>query len=162
MSKEERITTVEKIDGDNRKVFLKTVVTGSLSYDQLLEEVDKKESELVVLEQNLDKYRQQVEDKYWENQLEQMEETIVRVKDIISVFSSGLEPYYAELEVKGRELVGKKKVEREYDLITDEEKQREVRTDILNQVREELGLRDIAHKVITVLRDDFGNINVED
>jgi len=151
----ERKSIRREIVSKNENSFVvRTITEDEYKMEEAMKLLDQRTALMAQRKQQEKQLREMVEQKFWEKEFKNYEIAIEADETFIKAVKEGTEEYFKRLEAEGMKKLGFKRKEKGYDRIprSAEAKRMQVRNEILNEIREELGLEDIQHPVMLKLR----------
>lgn len=138
------------------KVTITTTIEDEYEQEELLRMITQREQTKAKLENDKKTLEESIEKKTWIESLDDFNKAINSEEEFIKLLNEVTKPYLEKLHEQGISKVEFKKKEESYDRLPSDakEKKNSIKNKILNDVREELGLKDMAHSVMMRLRHE--------
>jgi len=144
----------EVISKSKNSFVVRTITEDEYKMGEAMKLLDQRTALMAQRKQQEKQLREMVEQKFWEKEFKNYEIAIEADETFVKAVKEGTKEYFKELETEGMKKLGFKRKEKGYDRIphSAEAKKMQVKNEILNEIREELGLEDIQHPVMLKLR----------
>lgn len=155
MERQIPVTTLTEVDNTDRIMHLETVSKESIPFSNAVKILGQREAAIEKVKKDISDLEDSIEKKFWEKELENLKLNLERETAVANVLREGLRNHFEELEKKGFEELARIKAEEGFDAMEESDKKSVKRVEILNRVRESIGIDDIAHPVVQKIRKDF-------
>lgn len=149
----------EIVSKDQEKIVIRTIIEDEYSMEEAIKTADQRTSSIARLEQEKKQLEESIEKQTWLENLDDFKKAIESEKSFKELIDEGLKEYMESLFEKGKVKVEHKKKEESYDRLPADatEKRASIKNKILNDIREELGIKDMAHPIMLRLRHETFN-----
>lgn len=155
MKRIDRELSVEHADKDT--VRCKTMEVQEFTSQEASQLLTTNESNLSKLKAQRDAFEQEIKNKFWEAELDKLNDQVSHTEELIEIFRKGTEAYYQDLSTKGRSFIKKEKIKHNYSRTT-KDARIATRSRMMADTTSHLGLQDVNHPVMLGLRKEFEEI----